>query len=243
MTLATSLHLACALGIAGQLAGSITAAAWASLPAPTPAAHPPTGPPFAMLLLAATLLEVAGRLAAAMQSSESLSDLSVHYKKHKNDVGSYTAQSRQAVSSHEGCHSHSHSHSKLSEHDTQLTHELPKSTQGSSRGPSQGLSQLFEGFRLIAKSSYLCHVCLHFVLHYLVSTFFYFEKTLVVASGGGSASQRVATFATINSMSAGAVALIQLTATVSYALHHNADLTPHHCFTVHHTTSLTPCLL
>lgn len=80
----------------------------------------------------------------------------------------------------------------------------------------RGMSQLLEGFKLIARSGYLCHVCLHFVLHYIVSTFFYFEKTLVVASSGGSASQRVATFATINSMSAGAVALIQLTATVQH---------------------------
>ena len=84
----------------------------------------------------------------------------------------------------------------------------------------RGLSQSVEGVRLIAKSGYLCHVCLHFVLHYIVSTFFYFEKTLVVASSGGSASQRVATFATLNSMSAGAVALIQLTATVRTSLLH-----------------------
>ena len=82
----------------------------------------------------------------------------------------------------------------------------------------RGLSQSVEGVRLIAKSGYLCHVCLHFILHYIVSTFFYFEKTLVVASGGGNASQRVATFATLNSMSAGAVALIQLTATVCTSL-------------------------
>jgi len=84
----------------------------------------------------------------------------------------------------------------------------------------QGLAQLLEGFRLIARSGYLCHVCLHFVLHYIVSTFFYFEKTLVVAGGGGTASQRVATFATLNSMSAGAVALIQLTATVRWLCCH-----------------------
>ncbi len=84
----------------------------------------------------------------------------------------------------------------------------------------RGLAQLLEGFRLIARSGYLCHVCLHFVLHYIVSTFFYFEKTLVVAGGGGTASQRVATFATLNSMSAGAVALIQLAATVRFFCYH-----------------------
>jgi hypothetical protein len=84
----------------------------------------------------------------------------------------------------------------------------------------RGLAQLLEGFRLIARSGYLCHMCLHFVLQYIVSTFFYFEKTLVVAGGGGTASQRVATFATLNSMSAGAVALIQLTATVRWLCCH-----------------------
>ena len=78
----------------------------------------------------------------------------------------------------------------------------------------QGLAQLLRGFTLIAKSGYLCHVCLHFVLHYIVSTFFYFEKTMVVATAGGSASQMVATFALMNSLSAGAVAILQLTATV-----------------------------
>ena len=61
-------------------------------------------------------------------------------------------------------------------------------------------------------------MCLHFVLHYIVSTFFYFEKTLVVATAGGSASQMVATFAVMNSLSAGAVAVLQLTATVSINL-------------------------
>lgn len=177
-----------------------------------------------MLLLAAALLEVAGRLAAGMQCSETLSDLEVHHKKLEHQTGSQPAQSKQAVLVvvHKGIHGHS----KLSHRDTQGTQERPQRPRGSSTGAWQGLSQLFEGFRLIAKSSYLCHVCLHFVLHYLVSTFFYFEKTLVVASSGGSASQRVATFATMNSMSAGAVALIQLTATVYYSSHHITWFSP-----------------
>ena len=167
-----------------------------------------------MLLLAAALLEVAGRLAAAMQCSETLLDLAAHHKRLEHNTGSQPAHNKQALSA--VVDNASHSHSKLSHHAPQLSPEPPQRPRGSFSGARQGLSQLFEGFRLIAKSSYLCHVCLHFVLHYLVSTLFYFEKTLVVASGGGSASQRVATFATINSMSAGAVALIQLTATVHF---------------------------
>ncbi|KAL3148605.1 hypothetical protein ABBQ38_014033 [Trebouxia sp. C0009 RCD-2024] len=192
----------------GQLAGSITAAAWASLPAPTPASwpsHTPAGPPFAMLLLAAALLEAAGRLGASMQCSQTLSDLTTRHKKSEPDK---PTQSDQAVSTTGQSSSHRRRETQLTERSSAHGPGV-----GSLRGAWQGGGQLVEGFWLIAKSGYLCHVCLHFVLHYLVSTFFYFEKTLVVASGGGSASQRVATFATINSMSAGAVALIQLTAT------------------------------
>ena len=171
-----------------------------------------------MLLVAAALLEVAGRLASAMQCSETLLDLDAHHKKLEDIVGSHPAHSKRAVSN--AVHKGGHSSSKLNRHDPQLTLEPLQKPRGSPTGAWQGLGQLFQGFRLIAKSSYLFHVCLHFVLHYLVSTFFYFEKTLVVASGSGSASQRVATFATINSMSAGAVAIIQFTATVHCASHH-----------------------
>ena len=175
-----------------------------------------------MLLFAAALLEAAGRLAAAMQCSETFSDLGAQHKKSEPDK---QALDKQAVSNA----GHNSSHAKLNHRDARLIKDRPKRAQGvcSLSRAQQGLSQLFEGFWLIAKSGYLCHVCLHFVLHYLVSTFFYFEKTLVVASGGGSASQRVATFATINSMSAGAVALIQLTATV----HHASSPLFHPCFT------------
>ena len=180
-----------------------------------------------MLLLAAALLEVAGRLAAGMQCSQTLSNLSAHHKKLEHDTDSQPAKSKQAFS--DAVQKGAHSYSKLSHHDTQLTQGRPQLPQGSSSGAWQGLSQLFEGFQLIAKSSYLCHVCLHFVLHYLMSTFFYFEKTLVVASSGGSASQRVATFATINSMSAGAVALIQLTATV-HTSHTSHSFLPCDCY-------------
>ena len=191
-----------------------------------------------MLLLAAALLEVAGRLAAAMQCSETLLDMSAHHKKLEHNIGIHPAPSKQAAP--KPVHKGGHRNSKLGDHDPQLMLEPPQQPRGSSSGAWQGLTQLFEGFRLIAKSSYLCHVCLHFVLHYLVSTLFYFEKTLVVASGGGSASQRVTTFATINSMSAGAVALIQLTATVQRASHHISTMSPP-CFFVH--TIVPYCML
>ena len=155
-----------------------------------------------------------------MQCSDTFSTEAVHYKKAEPDRPESDhahAHSRHASSSI------SQSHGKPSQRGTKAVQKNSGNTWGTCdlSGAHQGLSQLFEGFRLIAKSGYLCHVCLHFVMHYLISTFFYFEKTLVVASSGGSASQRVATFATINSMSAGAVALIQLTATVYRHAHTN----------------------
>ena len=154
-------------------------------------------------------------MAANMQSSDTFQHLGSHSKKAEREAETVPAASRRA-------------HSGLLPNQTQDNLSRHQSAAGArSPGPHgstwvtwdlspvrRGLRQLLEGFRLISRSGYLCHVCLHFVLHYIVSTFFYFEKTLVVASGGGTASQRVATFATINSMSAGAVALIQLTATV-----------------------------
>ena len=181
-----------------------------------------------MLLVSATLLEAAGRLAATMQCSDSLSNEAVHHKKSEPDMheSDHAHAQRRHASSSVG-HSHAQSHSKPSQHSTKAARDGSRGTWGACdlSGARQGLSQLFEGFWLIAKSGYLCHVCLHFVMHYLVSTFFYFEKTLVVANSCGSASQRVATFATINSMSAAAVAFIQLTATVCCHAHTSWVLT------------------
>ena len=208
---------------AGQLAGSVTAATWASLPALTPRRdphRPPPGPPLAMLLVSAMLLEAAGRMSTVMQCSDSLPKLAAHQKQHEDelqDLQNVPVLTRQAVSS-KG-HDQSQSQIKFTQrHGKDITTSMSDGHNMSSSAARHGLNQLFEGFRLISKSGYLCYVCLHFVLHYLVSTFFYFEKTLVVASSGGSASQRVATFATINSMSAGPVALIQLTATVCFGM-------------------------
>ncbi|KAA6417728.1 MAG: hypothetical protein FRX49_12314 [Trebouxia sp. A1-2] len=202
----------------GQLAGSLIAAAWASIPsfslAGGPSSHP-DGPPLAPLLLSAVLLETAGRMAASIQPTHTSEDLSK-----KIEPEDDYAISRRSYSTPLPSQSQSDSLRP-----TSAARVPSKGTHGSMwvtwdlSAVRRGLAQLLEGFRLIARSGYLCHVCLHFVLHYIVSTFFYFEKTLVVAGGGGSASQRVATFATLNSMSAGAVALIQLTATViNYSL-------------------------
>lgn len=198
----------------GQLAGSLTAAAWASIPsfslAGDPSSHP-DGPPLAPLMLSAVLLETAGRMAASMQPTRTFEDLS---KKTEADNQYARTTSRQSNLTPVP----SQSQSDLSRPPS-ATRVPSRVTHGSMwitwdlSAVRRGLAQLLEGFRLIARSGYLCHVCLHFVLHYIVSTFFYFEKTLVVAGGGGTASQRVATFASLNSMSAGAVALIQLTAT------------------------------
>ena len=200
---------------AGQLAGSLIAAAWASIPsfslAGGPSSHP-DGPPLAPLLLSAVLLETAGRMAASIQPTHTSEDLSK-----KIEPEDDYAISRRSYSTPLPSQSQSDSLRP-----TSAARVPSKGTHGSMwvtwdlSAVRRGLAQLLEGFRLIARSGYLCHVCLHFVLHYIVSTFFYFEKTLVVVGGGGSASQRVATFATLNSMSAGAVALIQLTATVSW---------------------------
>lgn len=102
----------------------------------------------------------------------------------------------------------------LSGHDTQSRISNKGQSMHSMQSLCQGLTELLKGFTMIARSGYLRHVCLHFVLHYIVSTFFYLQKTRVVAAAGGSASQVVASFALMNSLSAAAVAVLQLTATV-----------------------------
>ena len=157
-------------------------------------------------------------MAASMQPTHAFEDLS---KKNEPEINPAPAISRRSYLTPLPSQSQSDS-----SRPTSGTRVPSKGTHGSMwatwdlSAVRRGLTQLLEGFRLIVKSGYLCHVCLHFVLHYIVSTFFYFEKTLVVAGNGGSASQRVATFATLNSMSAGAVALIQLTATVRFLCCH-----------------------
>lgn len=216
---------------AGQLGGSLLAAAWAYVDVFLPHPHP-QGPPLATLLVSAALLEAAGRLAAKLQTA---SKHAASVADHQTPEAQHAAAPWQQQSHEEGSEL-GHSSDKLSQQSltTGLTQPSNPANEGKLRSqnnepglhPSSGkgwsvqsiqqsLAQLLRGFTLIARSGYLCHVCLHFVLHYVVSTFFYFEKTLVVATAGGSASQMVATFALMNSLSAGAVAVLQLTATVS----------------------------
>ena len=76
----------CRSDIAGQLVGSVTAAAWASFHSSSSyssssVGKPQKAPPLTPLLVSAILLEAAGRLAAHMQSSESLGHLTLQQKK------------------------------------------------------------------------------------------------------------------------------------------------------------------
>ena len=214
----------------GQLSGSLVAAAWASMGAlriPKPDGTATAGPPVTMLLVSAVLLEVAGRLAIRMQPagkskddvpdsrSEVQSASSTRVKSSELDGrGASLAKASQQLRQTQDSDIEQQTDWGLNSHASHSSkQDKPLSVQGFD-SVMQGLAQLLEGFTLIARSGYLCHVCLHFVLHYIVSTSFYFARTLVVATAGGSASQMVATFALMNSLSAGAVAVLQLTATV-----------------------------
>ncbi|KAL4425483.1 hypothetical protein ABPG75_009499 [Micractinium tetrahymenae] len=76
----------------------------------------------------------------------------------------------------------------------------------------QLLGRTLEGYRLIRASPYLLHMCAYLALNYTTSSFFYFEKTLVVARVPDAAS-RTAWFAAINSVSAFFILGLQLLAT------------------------------
>ncbi|KAI3438810.1 hypothetical protein D9Q98_001227 [Chlorella vulgaris] len=94
-----------------------------------------------------------------------------------------------------------------------------KGSSGGRRRPSkdgsflgQLLVRTMEGYRLIRASPYLMHVCAYLALNYITSSFFFFEKTIVVA-GVQDAASRTAWFATINSTSAFFILGLQLLAT------------------------------
>lgn len=80
-------------------------------------------------------------------------------------------------------------------------------------GVRSGWLRFSDAFRLIAASPYLLHVCAFLVLNYIVSSFFYFEKSLVVASGVAGSAARAELFATINGISALMIALVQVSMT------------------------------
>ena len=72
-----------------------------------------------------------------------------------------------------------------------------------------------EGFGLIYKSSYLRSISLFLMLSSSVSSFMYFERSLVVAAASTAASSRIALFASMSGISALGIAVLQLTVTVS----------------------------
>ena len=72
-----------------------------------------------------------------------------------------------------------------------------------------------QGFFLILQSSYLQLICLHFILHYITSSWLWFLKTSLFAAASQDAAGQMALFAGVNTASAGAIILLQLLATVS----------------------------
>ncbi|CAI6007246.1 unnamed protein product [Closterium sp. NIES-64] len=85
----------------------------------------------------------------------------------------------------------------------------------SSRGTRQsgGLREVVAGVRLVLSSSYLLHVCAFLMLTAVVSSFFYFERSSVVATSVVDPVQRRKAIANINSLSAVATVVFQLTLT------------------------------
>ena len=72
-----------------------------------------------------------------------------------------------------------------------------------------------QGFSLILQSGYLQLICLHFVLHYITSSWLWFLKTSLFAAASQDTAGQMALFAGVNTASAGAIILLQLLATVS----------------------------
>ena len=72
-----------------------------------------------------------------------------------------------------------------------------------------------QGFSLILQSSYLQLICLHYILHYITSSWLWFLKTSLFAAASQDAAGQMALFAGVNTASAGAIILLQLRATVS----------------------------
>lgn len=72
---------------------------------------------------------------------------------------------------------------------------------------------MFEGFWLIARSSYLMYISLFLWLSAVVSSFFYFQKVTIVATTISSPTARRRTFALINSFIAVFILAGQLTLT------------------------------
>ena len=71
-------------------------------------------------------------------------------------------------------------------------------------------AHFLDSFRLIAASPYLRHLCAFLTLNYVVSSFFYFERSLVVAAAARDAVGRTRMFAAINSASGAVIAVVQV---------------------------------
>lgn len=74
-------------------------------------------------------------------------------------------------------------------------------------------SAMLEGLQLILASTYLLHVCCFLWLTAVVSSFFYFQKTSVVATAVANALDRRRMFAQVNSFTAVFILIGQLTLT------------------------------
>ena len=74
---------------------------------------------------------------------------------------------------------------------------------------SSAAARFLDSFRLIAASPYLRHLCAFLTLNYVVSSFFYFERSLVVAAAARDAVGRTRMFAAINSASGAVIAVVQ----------------------------------
>ncbi|XP_040385690.1 uncharacterized protein LOC102711575 isoform X7 [Oryza brachyantha] len=108
-------------------------------------------------------------------------------------------------------------HSQNTEADDEISSLV--SSQGSPSQVSQSQKTkpesfvMFEGFWLIARSSYLMYISLFLWLSAVVSSFFYFQKVTIVATTISSPTARRRTFALINSIIAVFILVGQLTLT------------------------------
>lgn len=87
--------------------------------------------------------------------------------------------------------------------------------QAAAAQPSRSqLREYLHSFRMIYASPYLVHICGYLMSSSSISACLYFEKQLAVAAASNRSSERIKLFANINSLSACAIMLLQLTVTV-----------------------------
>ncbi|GAB4816937.1 hypothetical protein N2152v2_003983 [Parachlorella kessleri] len=206
----------------GQLVGSLVAASLAKAPLLRPT---PGSPSLLPLLLSAALLATAGQCAVRFRVGSS------HLPSARAAAGptgglaaAAPASSRSQArggSAGPGSSWRANPDTVLVSIDGEasptkpLAGRLSSGKGGAARGVlwRTALGSSVEGFNLIMRSAYLRHLCLFLVLNYIVSSFFYFEKSLVVATAVQDAASRTAWFAAINSASAFCILGLQLLAT------------------------------